>query len=512
MVTLNEKLAESLAKLKVLQEGGRRVFRSNELSRVHRERLAENGFMQEVIKGWLISAGPSARAGDSTPWYASFWEFCARYCSERFGDQWHLSAEQSLCLHGEKTVIPEQVVVNSPKGSNNSIGLPFGTSIYDLKVPAMPTASDLVIWDGLRLFSPAASLVRVTESFLAKNPLETQVVLTNLDDASDLLRLLLNGGHSAKAGCLAGAFRQMGRSAIADEIIGAMKSAGYDARESNPFEAGQIFGAPAAVAPIVKRIRMLWESARSAVIEAFPIAPGLPKDAGAYLHRVDEIYISDAYHSLSIEGYSVSPEVIEKVRLGNWSPEDNEEDRKSRDALAARGYWQAFQLVKSAVQKVIVGENPGTIARTAHKEWYRELFQPCVRAGLINAGALAGYRNIPVYLRNSRHVPPRWEVVRDAMPALFDLLEQETQPSVRAVLGHWLFGYIHPYADGNGRMARFLMNVMLASGGYPWTVIRVEDRNAYLDALDRASIDTDIRPFAEFIAQRVKGTLKQRYQ
>jgi Fic family protein len=89
------------------------------------------------------------------------------------------------------------------------------------------------------------------------------------------------------------------------------------------------------------------------------------------------------------------------------------------------------------------------------------------------------------------------------MPAFFDLLEKETEPGVRAVLGHWLFGYIHPYADGNGRMARFLMNVMLASGGYSWTVIRVEDRNAYLDALDRASIDTDIRPFARFIAQRL---------
>jgi hypothetical protein len=59
-----------------------------------------------------------------------------------------------------------------------------------------------------------------------------------------------------------------------------------------------------------------------------------------------------------------------------------------------------------------------------------------------------------------------------------------------------LFGYIHPYPDGNGRMARFLMNVMLASGGYPWTVIRVEDRNAYLTALDRASIDVDISPFS----------------
>ena len=34
---------------------------------------------------------------------------------------------------------------------------------------------------------------------------------------------------------------------------------------------------------------------------------------------------------------------------------------------------------------------------------------------------LAGYRNDAVYLRTSRYVPPRWEAVRDAMPALFDL-------------------------------------------------------------------------------------------
>ena len=89
------------------------------------------------------------------------------------------------------------------------------------------------------------------------------------------------------------------------------------------------------------------------------------------------------------------------------------------------------------------------------------------------------------------------------MPALFDLLESEPEPAVRAVLGHWLIGYIHPYMDGNGRMARFLMNAMLAYGGYPWTVVRVEDRTRYLHALDRASIDLNIAPFAAFLAQRV---------
>lgn len=79
----------------------------------------------------------------------------------------------------------------------------------------------------------------------------------------------------------------------------------------------------------------------------------------------------------------------------------------------------------------------------------------------------------------------------------------EAEPAVRAVLGHWLFGYIHRYPDGNGRIVRFMMNVMLASGGYPCTVIRVEDRAAYLAALDRASVDADIADFATFIAAQV---------
>ena len=510
MPSPNEKLAESLDVLKALQQSNRRVFRSDDLSRVHRERLLENGFLQEVMKGWLISSSPDSQAGESTPWHASFWEFCARYCDERFGEQWHLSPEQSLFLHGERTVIPDQLVVHSPKATNNDINLLFGTTLYDLKVAEMPAAAALMVRDGLRLFSPAAALVRVPESFFLQYPVETQVVMASLADASDVLRFLLNGGHSAKAGYLAKAFRQTGRGDLADEILRAMKGAGYDVRESSPFEARHIFarlGRPAA--PIVGRIEILWESMRGKVLAAFPKAPGLPADTEAYLHFVNEIYRTDAYHSLSIEGYSVTPALVERVRQGGWDPEHDAGDRRNRDALAARGYWQAFQLVRKEVEKVIAGENATALVRAVHNDWYRELFQPSVTAGLLEAGSLAGYRNTPVFLRGSRYVPPRWEAVRDAMPAFFDLLEKEPEPSVRAVLGHWLFGYIHPYSDGNGRMARFLMNVMLASGGYPWTVIRIRDRKSYLSALDRASIEMDIHPFATFIVHRVQWRLER---
>jgi fido (protein-threonine AMPylation protein) len=510
MPTPNEKLAESLAKLEKLQAEGRRVFRSQELSRVHRERLLHAGFLQQVVRGWLISSSPATATGDSTPWFASFWEFCARYCDERFSKDWHLSPEQSLLISVENTVIPPQVIIYSTKGANNTIALLFGTSLYDLKESQPPPSVDLIVQDGLRLFAIEPALTKVPEAFFAAKPVEAQVALASLREPSGLLRRLLDGGNSVVAGRLVGAFRRVGRPDIAEEIRAAMTGAGYSVRESDPFVPGQEFGklTPAAP-PIVGRIQSMWKSMRGAVLSAFPPPPGLPADRAAYLHFVDEIYQSDAYHSLSIEGYRVTPDLIDRVRSGNWRPESNEADQKSRDALAARGYWQAFQLVKRSVEKIIAGANPGALARDAHREWYRELFQPSVAAGRIPSTALAGYRNDFVFLRTSRYVPPRWETVRDAMPALFDLLESEPEPAVRAVLGHWLIGYIHPYMDGNGRMARFLMNAMLASGGYPWTVVRVEDRVRYLRALDSASIDLNIAPFAAFLAERVGWSVSQ---
>ena len=508
MATPHERLAESLAELEKLQSDGKRVFRSDELSRVHRERLLRAGFLLQVVRCWLIASSPEAAPGDSTPWFASFWEFCARYSEARFAAKWHLSPEQSLLLQGENSVIPPQVIIYSPKGSNNSTSLLFGTSLFDLKEARSPAPEDLIVRDGLRLFAVEAALIKVPEAFYAAKPIEARVALDSVREPSGLLRRLLDGGNSVVAGRLIGAFRRVGRVDVAEEIRATLVGAGYDIRETDPFVPGHDFGKlPPAAALIVGRIRGIWEALRGTVLRVFPPSPGLPSDRQAYLRFVDEIYQTDAYNSLSIEGYRVTPALIERVRSGNWNPQSNEADRQSRDALAARGYWQAFQQVKRSVEEIIGGGNAGTLVRSAHRDWYRELFQPSVAAGIIPATALAGYRNDFVFLRTSRYVPPRWEAVRDAMPALFDLLESESEPAVRAVLGHWLFGYIHPYMDGNGRMARFLMNAMLASGGYPWTIVRVEDRTRYLQALDSASIDLDIEPFTSLLAERLQESI-----
>ena len=63
--------------------------------------------------------------------------------------------------------------------------------------------------------------------------------------------------------------------------------------------------------------------------------------------------------------------------------------------------------------------------------------------------------------------------------------------------------------DGNGRTGRFLINVMLASGGYPWTVIPFEQRSRYMAALEEASVNNDILPFTNFLAKLIEKNLRR---
>jgi hypothetical protein len=498
--TPSEKLAASLKVLAKLQRQHAGAIRASDLSRTHRERLLKQGFLLRVMNGWLIPSRPDNVEGESTAWYASYWQFCAIYLRGRFKTQWCLSPEQSLSIHASSWTVPKQLVVRAPKARNKITNLPHGTSLFDLRAN-LPTGRDREVVHDLQVFSPECALIESSIHFFSSNSTDVRAVLLTIRDAAGLLARLLDGGRTVIAGRLAGAFRNVGRDRIADDIVKTMSAAGYAVRETDPFSDRPLLPLHGReTSPYVNRIRLLWQAMRQPVIDRFPDAPGIPQDVKAYLKRVNDVYVTDAYHSLSIEGYQVTPELIERVRTGSWNPERDESDREQRNAMAARGYWLAFQSVQSAVEKVLRGENPGQVADGDHGAWYRELFAPSVTTGLLKPSDLAGYRNGQVYIRKSMHVPLNPEAVRDAMPTLFDLLREEVHPAVRVVLGHFFFVYIHPYMDGNGRIGRFLMNVMMAAGGYPWIVIPVGDRSRYMTALERASVGTDIAPFTDFLA------------
>lgn len=134
------------------------------------------------------------------------------------------------------------------------------------------------------------------------------------------------------------------------------------------------------------------------------------------------------------------------------------------------------------IQRVVVGSEPG-------------------------AGS---YRSGDVLIAMSRHVPPpptavpgevqsatQWLARAGACPALL----------TAAVLHAWI-AHIHPFADGNGRTARAVMNLILIRAGYPVVLIRRKDRNRYYDALG-ASDDGDIAPLTELIIKRSEDSFRQ---
>ena len=368
----------------------------------------------------------------------------------------------------------------------------------------LPLKNEIIEKDGVRLLSLPASLIYSSPTIFISNPTDVRTALSMINDSSEVLGLLLDGEHTVIAGRLAGAFRNIGQEKIADDILKSMQKASFNSQELDPFQGPTpIILAGKVSSPYSNRLMLMWQQMRYAVIAHFPEDPGQPEDIEAYMRKVEEIYVTDAYHSLSIERYRVTPYLIERVRSGNWNAEANEADRRQRDAMAAKGYWETFKLVEQSIRKVFSGANAGDIANNEHGDWYRELFGPSVAAGILKTSDLAGYRNDQVYISQSKHIPLPKEAVRDAMPTLFQLLAEEKVASVRAVLGHFIFVYIHPYMDGNGRMARFLMNLMLASGGFPWTVIPVQERDAYMNALEMASANQDIAPFAAFIGHLV---------
>ncbi|MDD7317911.1 MAG: Fic family protein [Prevotella sp.] len=498
MATVAERLAESLEQLKKLQDTDNFVVLhgTEQLSRVHMKRLLGEGWLKEVVKGWYIASRPGME-GDTTDWYTSYWTFISKYCTSRFGDGWSLTAEQSLDLHSGNTIVPVQTIIRTPKGSNNATPLLYGTSLFSLKAK-LPSSSYIHPEYGVRMYSLTEALVFASPAYFYQNSISARTCLQMVKDETDIYGILADEGASTRAGRMAGAFRNIRRDKIADNILEKMRRLGYDIREEDPFEDKVEDISPIPISPHVARLSLMWSNMRQVVIDNFPVPNDVPKDIDKFFKQLDDKYIEDAYHSLSIEGYRVSDELIEKVKSGNWHPMND--DRDAYNALIARGYYQSFQTVKETIGRILKGKDAGTAVEDDHGNWYFEMWQPMVTAGLYKPSAIVGYRNRAVYIRGSRHTPMNYEAVRDAMPEYFRLLREEKHPAVRAILGHFLFGFIHPYNDGNGRMSRFVMNTMLSTGGYSWTVIPVERRSSYMQALEKAGVEGDVTDFVKLIA------------
>ena len=354
--------------------------------------------------------------------------------------------------------------------------------------------------------SPAACLVSLGPKSYESNSSDIQIVMNTISSPFDIVQLI--NRNMAGVGRVIGAYKQAGNTDFADQINSSLKSASLNVPLiENPFNKQPvIYFKESGKSALSSRITMLWEHNRKIVLSQRPNDATLEILPSAYNEAAEKIKVYDAYHSLSIERYRVSPELITKIASGEWDPKNTElkGDNDQFNAMAALGYLRAFEKVKDGAVLAFSGEKKSAdIFRKNHHDWFGQLFSPSVEAGLYNRVDLMGYRRHRVIIKSSQHAPPHHDYVIDGMSALMACMSKETDPFVNAVLSHWLSGYIHPFMDGNGRMARFTMNLMLAEGGYPWTVIEVSDRGRYMQALELASVKGDIAPLASFLSNNI---------
>lgn len=211
--------------------------------------------------------------------------------------------------------------------------------------------------------------------------------------------------------------------------------------------------------------------------------------------------LEDTYHSTTIEGYRITREEVRAV-LDGVPYEGRTPDEVAR-LMALKGYSQAFDTTLGMIHEAFAQGGP-ELRESMIFDLHLELWGPSIDAGIVTTTDMRGWREDSVFIRRSRHVPPGPEKVGRYMAQFIDQINgMDEGPITRAVLTHWGFVHVHPFMDGNGRIARLLLNYMLAGSGLPWTTIRAEERPTYFRAIERAHVDDDFAPLAEFIRDNI---------
>ena len=215
---------------------------------------------------------------------------------------------------------------------------------------------------------------------------------------------------------------------------------------------------------------------------------------GETLRQLRDYYrIGLTWTSNALEGNSLS-EIETKVLLEDGLTVGG---KPLRDIFEALGHAQAYDYMFTLLRDKRIAEND---VLTMHRMFYKGIDEN-------NAGR---YRENAVFITGSKYPVCKVDRIALEMDKLFIWSNSERgnmHPVEFAAQLHKYFVFIHPFIDGNGRLARLLMNAALIQDGYMLAVIPPVLRREYIDLLEQAHIDD--RPFMDFIAEQVMETEKE---
>jgi Fic family protein len=209
----------------------------------------------------------------------------------------------------------------------------------------------------------------------------------------------------------------------------------------------------------------------------------------AVMRRIQEELLGKrVYSSNAIEGNTLDlRETVIILKTGKISGGRKREQREARN-------------LGEAVDKITAWVDAGDSCH--HPERVLEIHATLLRE--IDDQWAGRYRDKRVMIQGAKQQPPDATLVKPLMERMLERLANpaDTSAVITATWAHWAIARMHPFFDGNGRMARLWQDLVLGQGGLTCAIIRPEDRTDYLAALAQAD-EGDFNPLIQMVAQRV---------
>ena len=222
-------------------------------------------------------------------------------------------------------------------------------------------------------------------------------------------------------------------------------------------------------------------------------------------HVDQKLRLEANYHSNAIEGNTLTLGETRSLILHGLTARG----KPMRDHLDVQGHDSAVKAVEDAVRNDHALNE--VFIRNLHQILLKEPYEMDAETSdgspVRRRISIGDYKAVPNNVRTStgetyHFTPP--DQVKSAMSDLIDWYrtkESEGEhPIIIAATFHYRFVRIHPFDDGNGRMARLLMNMILIKHGYTVSMVRQQDRGEYIRQLEEVDKTEDLVEFIAFVA------------
>jgi|SRR5690554_1299918 len=204
-----------------------------------------------------------------------------------------------------------------------------------------------------------------------------------------------------------------------------------------------------------------------------------------------DFMIEQTFNGLSFEYDAITREEVEKVFHGTTEGIDE------KRIILINNHKNAFyQVVKMVREGILMDEDN-----------LKDLHQ-ILMDGFKGIGGL--YRNVDISIKGSNHTPPSHIKVYDRMKKYIAYCLEGPDDDLFKYISycHLQLAKIHPFLDGNGRLARLVLNYYLLKYDFLPVIVTYEERHKYFKLLEEFKVNKNINPFIEFLVELEKRALQ----